>query len=74
MTGVGIGGYGVRVVRDVEIILPDHEVVVKPGGDLREQLQDLLEKRHALIIAPATVERDKALNDISHELRELCRR
>ena len=62
------------MVRDVEIILPDHEVVVEPGGDLREQLQDLLEKRQALITAPATAERDKALNDIRHELRELGRR
>lgn len=74
MTGVGIGSYGVRVVRDVESILPDHEVVLDPGGDMRKQLQDLLEKRQALITAPVTAERDKALNDISHELRELGRR
>jgi hypothetical protein len=74
MTGVGIGSYGVRVVRDVESILPDHEVVVEPGGDLREQLQDLLEKRQTLITAPVSAEREKALNDISHELRKLGRR
>ena len=74
MTGVGIGSYGVRVVRDVESILPDHEVVLDPGGDMRKQLQDLLEKRQALITAPATAERDMALNDISHELRDLGRR
>jgi hypothetical protein len=74
MAGVGVGGYGVRVVRDVEVILPDHEVIVEPGGDLRQQLQDLLEKRQGLITAPVTAERDKALNDISHELRELGRR
>jgi hypothetical protein len=74
MTGVGIGSYGVRVVRDVESILPDHEVVLDPGGDMRKQLQDLLEKRQTLITAPVTAELDKALNDISHELRELGRR
>jgi MFS family permease len=74
MTGVGIGSYGVRVVRDVESILPDHEVVLDPGGDFRKQLQDLLEKRQGLITAPVTAERDKALNDISHELRKLGRR
>lgn len=74
MAGVGLGGYGVRVVRDVESILPDHEVVLDPGGDMRKQLQDLLEKRQTLITAPVTAELDKALNDISHELRELGRR
>jgi MFS family permease len=74
MTGVGLGGYGVRVVRDVESILPDHEVVVEPGGDLREQLQDLLEKRQDLITQPVTIERDQELKRISLELRKLGRR
>ncbi|UCF27192.1 MAG: hypothetical protein JSW42_11175, partial [Chloroflexota bacterium] len=74
MTGVGLGGYGVRVVRDVESILPDHEVVVEPGGDLREQLQDLLEKRQDLITQPVTIERDQELKMISMELRKLGRR
>ena len=71
MAGVGVGGYGVRVVRDAESILPDHEVVVEPGGDLREQLQELLEKRQELITQPVTVERDQELKRISLELRKL---
>lgn len=74
MTGVGLGGYGVRVVRDAENILPDHEVVIEPGGNLREQLQDLLEKRQDLIAQPVTIERDQELKRISLEIRELGRR
>jgi DHA3 family macrolide efflux protein-like MFS transporter len=74
MTGVGLGGYGVRVVRDAESILPDHEVIVKPGGDLRKQLQDLLAKRQDLITQPVTIERDQELKKISLEMRKLGRR
>ncbi|UCE01129.1 MAG: MFS transporter [Chloroflexota bacterium] len=74
MAGVGLGGYGFRVVRDVENILPDHEVVVEPSADLREQLQALLARRQILITAPATVERDQELRTISREIRELGRR
>jgi MFS family permease len=74
MAGVGVGGYGVRVVRDAESILPDHEVAVETGGDLREQLQGLLARRQPLITAPASIERDQELKEISLELRELGRR
>jgi hypothetical protein len=74
MAGVGVGGYGVRVVRDAESILPDHEVAVETGGDLREQLQGLLARRQTLITAPASIERDQELKEISLELRELGRR
>jgi hypothetical protein len=27
---IGLGGYGFRVLRDVEISLPDHDVEVEP--------------------------------------------
>ena len=74
MTGVGLGGYGVRVVRDAESILPDHEVVVELGGHLREQLQDLIEQRQNLITQPVTIERDQELKRISLEIRDLGRR
>jgi hypothetical protein len=74
MAGVGVGGYGVRVVRDVESILPDHEVIVEAGPDLRQQLQDLMEKRQDLITQPVTIERDQEIKEISRELRELGRR
>jgi hypothetical protein len=74
MAGVGVGGYSVRVVRDVESILPDHEVIVEAGPDLRQQLQDLMEKRQDLITQPVTIERDQEIKEISRELRELGRR
>lgn len=74
MSAVGASGYGVRVIRDAESILPDHEVVVESGVDLRERLNDLLEKRQGLITAPVTVERDLELKQISRELRELGRK
>jgi hypothetical protein len=62
------------VVRDAESILPDHEVIIEPGGDLQEQLQELLEKRQDLIAQPVTIERDRELKRISLELRKLGRR
>lgn len=74
MSAVGLGGYGVRMVRDVENILPDHEVTVETGSDLRQQLQDLLTKRQDLISQPVTIERDQELKEISSRLRELGRR
>jgi hypothetical protein len=74
MEGVGISGYGVRVVRDAEILLPDHEVVVEPIGEVRERLQELLARRQALITAPASPERDQELKEVSQELREIGRR
>jgi hypothetical protein len=74
MAGVGIGGYGVRVVRDAESILPDHQVIVGPSADSRDKLQDLLSKRQALITQSSSPERDQALKDISQELRDLGRR
>lgn len=74
MAGVGIGGYGVRVVRDVESILPDHEVIVGPSSESRDKLQELLAKRQALITQPSSPEWDQAIKEISHELRDLGRR
>jgi DHA3 family macrolide efflux protein-like MFS transporter len=73
ITGVGIGGYGVKVVRNAESILPDHEVVVEPSVDLHEQLQTLLTRRQVLITSPVSSERDKELKKISQELRVLGR-
>lgn len=74
MSGVGLSGYGVKVIRDAESMLPDHEVVVESGVDLSERLHDLLEKRQDLIAAPVTAERDLELKEISRELRDLGRK
>jgi hypothetical protein len=74
MAGVGVGGYGFRVIRDAESILPDHEVTVGPSAVSQEQLRDLLDKRQTLISQPSSPERDQELNEISRELRELGRK
>jgi DHA3 family macrolide efflux protein-like MFS transporter len=74
MAGVGVGSYGVRVVRDAESILPDHQVVVGAGADTQEKLQDLLAERQALITLPPSPERDQKLKEIGQELRNIGRR
>ena len=74
MSSAARKGITVALIRDAESILPDHEVVVESGVDLRERLNDLLEKRQGLITAPVTVERDLELKEISRELRELGRK
>ncbi|MGW8225305.1 MAG: MFS transporter [Anaerolineales bacterium] len=71
---VGLAGYGVRVIRDAETILPDHKVVVGPGADIQQRLQELLAQRQTLITEPSFPERDQALKTISLELRDLGRR
>ena len=74
MAIVGLGSYGVRVVRDAEEILPDHEVIVGPGEDAKNELQDLLARRQALIAQPDSPERDQELKALSQALRDLGRR
>jgi hypothetical protein len=71
---VGLAGYGVRVIRDAETILPDHKVVVGPGADIQQRLQELLAQRQTLITEPSFPERDQALKAISLELRDLGRK
>ena len=70
---VSLGGYGVRVVRDAELILPDHETAIASGPELGDQLQDLLEKRQRLIGEPKTAQRELALKQVSLQLRQLGR-
>jgi hypothetical protein len=74
MAGVGLGGYGVRVVRDAEEILPDHEVTIESNAEAQEKLQELLTRRQSLITQPPSTDRDQALKEISLELRDLGRR
>lgn len=71
---VGLGGYGVPVVRDAEAILPDHKVVVGPSVDVQEKLRELIAKRQTLITQPELPDRDQALKALSLEMRELGRK
>ena len=45
MAIVGAGGYGVRVIRDAESILPDYEVKEAPPAEKQVKLQDLLAEK-----------------------------
>ena len=74
IAGVGVGGYSVRVIREAETILPDHEVVVGENAERQKKLQDLLESRQNLVAQPASPERDLALREIGQELRDLGRK
>lgn len=73
MVFVGLGGYTVRVVRDSEVLLPDHDVVVGRGIDLRARLGELLETRQRLITEPNSPDRERALKQVTNDLRELGR-
>ena len=70
---VGLGGYLVPVVREAEVILPDHEAAPVSIPDLRTQLKELLETRQQLISQPHSAERELALRQISSRMRELGR-
>jgi hypothetical protein len=61
------------VVREAETILPDHDADQRPSAEIYNRLQELLEARQRLILAPATLERERALKQLSIELRQLGR-
>jgi MFS family permease len=68
---IGIGGYLFPVVRNAEIILPDHDAAPQSVQDIRKQLQELLETRQRLITEPVSPQRELALREISIRIREL---
>jgi len=69
-----IASYAIPVIRDVEIILPDHDQEIPAQEDFNTQLQDLLRTRQRLLTTPHSPGRERALKHISNELRELGRR
>ena len=70
---VGLGGYAFPIVRDAELLLPDHQADAGSASELHGRLQELLEKRQNLIGAPHSEERELALKQISREMREIGR-
>jgi len=74
MSLVGLGGYAFREVRQVEVLLPDHQIIVEGSFDFYTRLQELLEARQRWITQPPSVDRERALKGITEELRELGRR
>lgn len=71
--GVAIVSYSIPIIRDVEIILPDHDQEVPLTEVLHNQLQDLLKTRQRLLSTPNSPGRERALKYISQKLRELGR-
>jgi hypothetical protein len=62
------------VVRDAEILLPDHDMAPKAADDpLLSRLQELLDERSKLLSQPKSDEQALALKNISFQLRELGR-
>jgi hypothetical protein len=58
----------------VEVLLPDHQVVVEGSYDFHTRLQELLEARQRWITQPPSPDREQALKEITAELRGLGRR
>jgi DHA3 family macrolide efflux protein-like MFS transporter len=72
---VGLSGYVFRVIRDVDVLMPDHDTmpeVVQPQQRLGK-MQELLAQRSHWVAQPVTPERDAALKSISTSLRKLGR-
>ncbi len=70
---VGISGMTIRILRDADTLLPDHDTLppaIAPDERLAH-MQDLLKRREALVTQPATPERELALKEISNSLRKL---
>jgi MFS family permease len=66
--------YSIPEIRNVEEILPDHdELPTVEDSERLKQLQELLETRQRLITDPPSPERDRALKQISLQLRDLGR-
>jgi hypothetical protein len=66
---IGFSGYLIRPVRDAEDILPDH--TQDALAEKRQSLDKLLTARQELLSQPRTTDRDRALKDISQQLRSL---
>jgi MFS family permease len=72
---IGLGGYTIRILREADTLLPDHDTlpsapVTAPDERLR-RMQELLEARQQWVTEPDTPERELALKSISSSLRKL---
>jgi hypothetical protein len=70
---IGISGYVFRNLRDVDILLPDHDTLpaVMTPDERLTRMQELLEDRKSWAAQPHTPERELALKAISNSLRKL---
>jgi len=68
---VGFSGYFIPPIRDVEDILPDHDQSPAVHPEKQQRLQELLDTRQALLSQAPTTDRDRALKEVSQQLRTL---
>ena len=68
---VGFSGFLIRPVRDAEDILPDFDTLIVDQSERQQRLRELLDTRQALLSQSPTTDRDRALKEISQELRSL---
>ena len=70
---VGIGGFTIRILRDADTLMPDHDTLpsVTPPEERLSRMQELLEARKEWVTQPATPERELALKAIANSLRKL---
>jgi DHA3 family macrolide efflux protein-like MFS transporter len=70
---VGLSGYALRVLREVDTLLPDHDELPSavPADARVIRMQELLEARNHWVTQPHTPERELALKAISNSLRKL---
>jgi MFS family permease len=73
-TVVTLGAYAFPVIRDAEILLPDHDMSPKAADDsLLARLHEILEERKKLLPQPESDQKTLALKNISSKLRDLGR-
>jgi DHA3 family macrolide efflux protein-like MFS transporter len=70
---VGLSGYALRILREVDTLLPDHDELPSavPADARVIRMQELLEARNHWVTQPHTPERELALKAISNSLRKL---
>jgi MFS family permease len=72
---VGLGGYTIRILREADTLLPDHDTIPSAPEAAADQrvarVQQLLEARQHWITQPETPERELALKSIANSLRKL---
>ncbi len=70
---VGIVGFAIRILREADTLLPDHDTIPSalPVDGRLARMQELLEQRNHWVRQPLTRERQQALKAISNSLRKL---
>ena len=70
---VGLAGYLFPIIRNVEDILPDHDTLAAIPAEIKQKLQDLLAARQNWLVQSPGPDRERALKQISVQMRELGR-